>query len=118
MSDKRSPKNLIARKHSINMTTNTSKTQWQFLEPRLSSWRKQLYLKGRKLTAFTVWSDMIANEDTLDETADNWDLPIEAIKEAIEYCENNQELLKFEAEEERRYLEERGVVLEPKVISG
>jgi hypothetical protein len=51
------------------MTINTLKTQWQFLEPRLSSWRKQLYLKGRKLTAFTVWSDMIANEDTLDETA-------------------------------------------------
>lgn len=38
-----------------------------------------------------------------------------AIKEAIEYCENNQELLKSEAEEERRYLEERGVILEPKI---
>ena len=97
------------------MANNTSKTQWQFLEPRSSSWRKQLYIKGRKLTAFTVWSDMIANKDTLDETAENWNLPTEAIKEAIEYCENNQELLKSEAEEERRYLEERGVVLEPKI---
>ena len=97
------------------MTTNASKIQWQFLEPRPSSWRKQLYIKGRKLTAFTVWSDMIANKDTLDETAENWNLPTEAIKEAIEYCENNQELLKSEADEERRYLEERGVVLEPKI---
>ena len=97
------------------MANNTSKTQWQFLEPRSSSWRKQLYIKGRKLTAFTVWSDMIANKDTLDETAENWNLPTEAIKEAIEYCENNQELLKSEAEEERRYLEDRGVVLEPKI---
>ncbi|MEO1802319.1 MAG: hypothetical protein AAFR62_18190 [Cyanobacteria bacterium J06629_2] len=97
------------------MTNNISKTQWQFLEPRSSSWRKQLYFKGRKLTAFTVWSDMIVNEDTLGETAANWDLPTEAIKEAIEYCENNRELLKSEAEEERRYLEERGVILEPKI---
>ena len=60
---------------------------------------------------------MIANEDTLEETADNWDLSIEAIREAIEYCENNQELLKSEAEQERRYLEERGVVLEPKIVN-
>ena len=97
------------------MTVNTSRTQWQFLEPCSSSWRKQLYFKGRKLTAFTVWSDMIVNEDTLGETAANWDLPTEAIKEAIEYCENNRELLKSEAEEERPYLEERGVVLEPKI---
>ncbi len=95
------------------MTVNTSRTQWQFLEPRSSSWRKQLYFKGRKLTAFTVWSDMIVNQDTLGETAANWDLSIEAIKEAIEYCENNRELLKSEAEEERRYLEERGVLLKP-----
>ena len=97
------------------MTTNSSKTQWQYLESRPSSWRKQLYLKGRKLTAFTVWSEMIANEDTISETAENWDLPIEAIREAIEYCETNQELLKSEAEEERRYLEERGVILESKI---
>ena len=58
---------------------------------------------------------MIANKDALNETADNWNLPIEAIREVIKYCENNQELLKSEAEEERRYLEERGVILEPKI---
>jgi hypothetical protein len=113
LSVKRSPKNLIARKYNIKMTINTSKTQWQFLEPRLSSWRKQLYLKGRKLTAFTVWSDMIVNEMSPEEIADSKDLPIAAVTEAIEYCENNQKLLNFEAYEERRYLEERGVVLEP-----
>jgi len=91
-----------------------NKTQWQYLETHPSSWRKQLYFKGSKLTAFTVWSDMIANKDTINETASNWDLPVEAIREAIEYCETNQELLQLEAEAERDYLEERGVVLEPK----
>ncbi len=111
----RSLKNYNLHEIRINMTNNISKNQWQFLEPRSSSWRKQLYFKGRKLTAFTVWSDMIVNEDTLGETAANWDLSTEAIKEAIEYCENNRELLKSEAEEERRYLEERGVILEPKI---
>ena len=62
------------------MTTNASKTQWKYLEPRPDSWRKQLYMKGRKLTAFTVWSDMIVNEMTPEEVADSKDLPIAAVK--------------------------------------
>jgi hypothetical protein len=97
------------------MTTPTSKTQWQYLEPRPDSWRKQLYMKGRKLTAFTVWSDMIVNEMSPEEVADSKDLLIAAVKEAIAYCETNRELLEQEAKAERRYLEERGVILEPKI---
>ncbi|MDJ0635775.1 MAG: hypothetical protein QNJ34_21485 [Xenococcaceae cyanobacterium MO_188.B29] len=97
------------------MTANTSKTIWQYLESRPESWRKQLYLKGRKLTAHTVWSDMIVNSMTPAEVADSKDLPLSAVNEAIEYCENNQQLLQQEAEAERFCLEERGVILEPKI---
>ncbi|MGL5076817.1 MAG: hypothetical protein ACRDBG_13470 [Waterburya sp.] len=97
------------------MTIPTSKTQWQYLEQRPDSWRKQLYMKGRKLTAFTVWSDMIVNEMSSEEVADSKDLPIAAVKEAIAYCETNRELLEQEAKAERLYLEERGVILEPKI---
>ncbi len=49
---------------------------------------------------------------TIEEAADNWDLPLVAIHEAINYCEANQEFLKQEAEEERRRLEAKGVRLE------
>ena len=97
------------------MTISTSKAQWQYLEPRPDSWRKQLYMKGRKLTAFTVWSDMLVNEMSPEEVADSKDLPIAAVTEAISYCETNRELLEQEAKAERRYLEERGVILEPKI---
>ncbi|MGL6338432.1 MAG: hypothetical protein ACRC80_04745, partial [Waterburya sp.] len=62
-------------------------------------------------------SDMIANDETLSNAALNWDLSPQAIREVIEYCETHQELLIQEAEEERRYLEERGVALEPKTIN-
>ncbi|MGH2413354.1 MAG: hypothetical protein ACRDEA_06625 [Microcystaceae cyanobacterium] len=89
--------------------------QWQYLESRPHPWRQQLYLTGRKLPAFAVWMDMIVNGETPEEAADNWDLPLAAVREAIEYCETHQELLKQEALEERRYLEERGISLEPKV---
>ncbi len=98
------------------MTNQPTKTQWQYLEPRPDSWRKQLYIKGRKLTAFGVWSDMMVNGDTLEDTADNWEIPLDAVLEVIEYCETHQELIAAEAESERRYLEERGVLLEPKVV--
>jgi len=84
------------------MTTN-SHTQWQYLEQRSSSWRKQLYLKGKKLTAFTVWSDMLVNEMTPEEVAESKELPLAAVMEAIEYCQTHQELLRKEAEAERRY---------------
>jgi uncharacterized protein (DUF433 family) len=94
--------------------TNSAKTQWQYLEQRPDSWRKQLYLKGKKLLARNVWSDTLVNEWSIEETADNWDLPVEAVSEAIEYCQTHQELLAQEADEERHYLEENGVSIEPK----
>lgn len=97
------------------MTTPKTQTQWQYLEKRPHPWREQLYFKGRKLKAFGVWMDMIVNQETPEEAAFNWDLPLEAVLEAIEYCETHRELLKREAEEERRRLEEKGINFEPKV---
>ena len=98
------------------MTTNTPKTQWQYLEQRPHPWRKQLYIKGRKLRAFTLRANMIANSLTSSEAADNWELPIAAIEEVIEYCDTHQDLLRQEAFEEKRRLVKEGVVLEPKTL--
>ncbi len=58
------------------------------------------------------------NEMTIEEAADNWDLPLTAIHEVINYCEANRELLKQEAQEKRRRLEVKGVSLEPKITHG
>lgn len=87
--------------------------EWQFLAPRAQSWRKQLYVKGTRLPASVIWSDRIANNMTIEEAADDWDLPIDVVQEAIRYCETNRELLDLEAEEEGKHLAERGVSLEP-----
>jgi hypothetical protein len=86
---------------------------WQFLVARPHSWRQQLYVKGRKLLASTLWQDMVTNQMTAEQAADNWSLPLAAIHEAIYYCETHQDLLMLEAEEERCRLQEQGVVLEP-----
>lgn len=87
--------------------------QWKYLVERPHPWRRQLYVKGRRLLASTVWQDMLANELSLDGTADNFSLPVDAVVEIIRYCEANQELLQMEADEERHRLEEKGVMIEP-----
>lgn len=92
-------------------------TEWQYLEQRPHSWRKQLYLKGTRLRASIVWMDMLVNEMTPEEAADNWDLPLEAVQESIQYCQTHQDLVQEEAAIERRHLEERGIPLEPKITS-
>jgi uncharacterized protein (DUF433 family) len=90
---------------------------WQYLVERPHPWRRQLYIKGRKLLASTVWRDAIANEMSPEEAAENWDLPLAAIQEVMHYCERHQELLQLEAEEERYRLEVKGVSLESKTTT-
>ena len=96
------------------MTTQSTKTQWQYLEPHKKSWRKQLYIKGTRIKASVIYSDMIVNEMTEADAVYNWDLPLKAIQEVIEYCQTHQELLRQEARQGRKLLEEAGVPIEPK----
>lgn len=95
-----------------SLQTTPGIENWQYLVVRPHAWRKQLYIKGRKLLASTICRDMTANQMSPEQAAENWDLPLSAIYEAIDYCENHQELLKLEADEERYRLEAKGVQLE------
>jgi len=102
----------------IQSLQNTTEVEnWQYLVARSHPWRRQLYIKGRKLLASTVWQDMIANEMSPEQAAENWDLPLSAIYEVIHYCESHHELLKMEAEEERYRLEQKGFSIEPTITA-
>jgi hypothetical protein len=79
------------------------------LAKRNHPWRKQLYIKGRKLLASTIWQDMLANEMSSVDATINWDLPLAAIDEVVHYCESHQDLLKLEANEEHYRLVTKGV---------
>lgn len=89
-----------------------TETAWQFLTARPHPWRRQLWIKGRKLPAAVVWTDWRVNGGTLEEIADNWDLPLKAVEESIRYGETHQDLLRMEAEEEKRRLSEEGLSVE------
>lgn len=86
---------------------------WKYLTPRPHSWKRQLFVKGRRQTAANVWYDMLANHHTPEETAENWDLPLEAALEIVRYCESNRDLIGMEADEEKHLLQEKGIPLTP-----
>jgi len=81
---------------------------WQYLVRRQHPWRKQLYVKGRNMTALQLVGSIKANQ--LDEEAAAADnrVPVEAVREALAYVERNRELLETEAEIERLMLKVDG----------
>src|SRR6266852_9114494 len=90
---------------------------WQYLVRRQHPWRKQLYIKGRNMTARQLVGSMKANQ--LDEEAAAADnrVPVEAVREAFAYVERNRELLETEAEIERLMLKREGVARGPQPVS-
>lgn len=86
---------------------------WRWLVARPHPWCRQLWVKGRKLPASQVWSDLKGNQLSLEEAAQDWDLPVEAVEKAVRYCEQNTALIALEADEERRRLNDAGVQLAP-----
>jgi len=87
--------------------------KWMYLVDQTHPWKRQLFVKGRKLPAVAVWSGMLVNKLSREDAAKNWDLPLEAIDEIVSYCESNKQLLEMEAAEERRRLEQKGLSIEP-----
>ncbi len=108
---------LIIRAKNSQFIPSTMNQKRQYLEERLDTWRKQLHIKGRKLKAFDVWSHMIVNSESPQDAANVWSLPIEALVEAIKYCETHQELIEKEAIEEKQYLKSKGYTIEPLIIN-
>jgi uncharacterized protein (DUF433 family) len=82
---------------------------WQHLVSRRHAWRKQLYVKGRNLTARQLVGSIKANQLDEEKAAANFNLPSEAIREALRYVDQNKELLEEETQIERQMLNQGGV---------
>jgi uncharacterized protein (DUF433 family) len=68
-------------------------------------WRKQLSIKGRRLTAGQLVFSMEANGDSIEDAAEDWDLSVEAFAEAADYVSRNRDLIEAEFAEECRRTE-------------
>jgi uncharacterized protein (DUF433 family) len=66
---------------------------WQYLAPKAGSHYKQLFVKGTRIAARVLYSYYTPGEDwagqTPEEIAAGFNLPLEAVREAIAYCESN-----------------------------
>jgi uncharacterized protein (DUF433 family) len=81
---------------------------WDHLVVRKHPWRKQLYVKGRNMTVRQLLGTVKSNQLSEEDAAKDLDLPVEAIREALRYAEENSDLLDFEAAYERLLLAQKG----------
>ncbi len=79
----------------------TTVTQYQFLEPRPGSNYRQLFLKGRRIRAAVVY-EAVHGPDSYspEEFAHNYGIPMEVVREALDYVANNLPLIKAERDRE------------------
>ena len=66
-------------------------TTWTHLETRPKSFYRQLFVKGTRIRARVLYGLHCSAEEpmTMEEIAAGYGLPIEAVREAIAYCESN-----------------------------
>ena len=66
-------------------------TDWKYLEPNPKSSYRQLFVKGRGIRARILCGLYLSEEEprTPEEIAADYNLPVEAVREAIAYCRSN-----------------------------
>src|SRR3954470_21714588 len=107
---------IVARVTSLEEARETPAGAWQYLVARPHPWRKQLSVKGRNLSVGQLLGTVRANGLTIEQAAEAFDLPPNAIREAIAYGEQNRALIELEAAEERSRLARKGYKLEPEPL--
>ena len=80
----------------------------------LDRWRgsnyKQLFFKDRKIRAEILYrATLDAEARTPEEVAHDFDVPVEAVQEAIHYCTHNEDLLREERERDLADIRARGL---------
>jgi hypothetical protein len=112
-------KAVLAKTDASQQGGETEVPPWKFLVSRRHPWRKQLYLKGRNLTARQLVGSMHANAFDEAAAAANYHLPVEAVHEAVAYVQANAELLQTESEIERLMLKRDagGIARGPQPVS-
>jgi uncharacterized protein (DUF433 family) len=83
-------------------------TQWKFLAPKAGSAYRQLFVNGTRIMARVLYG-LYANKDepmTPEEIAAAYELPVEAVAEAIAYCQSNPPEIREDWEREEASIQE------------
>ena len=91
---------------------STNGREWKWLERDPKSVYRQLSIKGRRIKARTLYGLTVGEDSyTPEQVAEDYDVPLEAVREAIEYCESDPPEIRQDWESEERSIreaEERG----------
>jgi uncharacterized protein (DUF433 family) len=77
-------------------------SHYRYLVARQHAWRRQLAFKNRRLAVGVFLGRMRAERWTAEEAAAQFDLPVEAVFEAIEYGDGHVPLIAAEIAEDAR----------------
>jgi uncharacterized protein (DUF433 family) len=84
---------------------------WQHLAPNPRSCYKHLFVKGTRIRARVLYGMFMSSEDpmTPEQIAAEFNLPFEAVKAAIAYCQGNPPEIAQDFEREERLMEASGM---------
>ena len=79
---------------------------YKYLEPRPKNWRNQLWIQGRNMTVWHLIATMRTERETLEQIAENFGLPVEAVVEATHYYALHKDIVEADVDAEKRILVE------------
>jgi len=85
-----------------------AKAKYLYLETRSDKRSREMYLHGAGVRASTIWHDRYISRMEPDQIAKDRDIKLEAVYEALEYCQENWTIIYQEKDRERATLEQRG----------
>ncbi|HMF15095.1 MAG TPA: DUF433 domain-containing protein [Gemmataceae bacterium] len=64
---------------------------WKYLERRPGSSYEQLCIKGKRIWAWTLYCEFVNEKEsrTPEQLARDFQIPLEAVQEAIDYCQSD-----------------------------
>src|SRR5271156_1122617 len=85
-------------------------TAWKYLVPKPKSNYRQLFIKDRWIAARTLYGQILGDDARTEaEVAADFGLPLEAVREAIAYCESNPPEILQDWEREQASIETAGL---------
>lgn len=87
---------------------NTAGKAYEYLERRPDKSSQELFVRGAGVRASTIWHDRFISRFSPDQIARDRDLPLEAVYEALDYCQGSWERICQEKDSEKQELEKRG----------
>ncbi|MBI4491598.1 MAG: hypothetical protein HY690_02260 [Chloroflexi bacterium] len=86
---------------------------YEHLVARPHPWRRQLYLKGRNMTVGQMVATLRAEGLSPEDAAEDLDLPLAQVREALVYYDLHHDLVDAELREEKTRLRDAGHAVEP-----